>query len=452
MRKSNITYEEILSWAESYRELSGQWPTKYCRAATGLLGLTWSAIDRALRVGGRGLRGGASLAQLLAERKGARNRVSRPLLFEEQIVIWAETQHQRTGEWPTENSGWILGSGGESWVGVDSALRKGYRGLPGGSSLPQLLAVRCGKRNIGDLPSLPRSAILEWADAYLQSTGKWPTYRSGPVEEAPGETWLAIHQALSHGQRGLPAGSSLARLLAEERGARNCWSRPNLSVEQVLAWADQHHTQTGAWPHKKSGRVAAAPGETWQAVDHALARGSRGLPGGSSLAKLLARERNASKRFWTAPLSKRLILTWADAYRDRTGALPTQKAGPIPEAPGATWHWVDDALRLGRCRLPGGSSLAELLAQHRGKRNIKRLPPLSYKGIVKWADHHRESTGTWPNLNSGAVLAAPGERWDLIDVALRVGLRHLPGGSTLRQLLDRKRRQRRPPRQRPSRA
>jgi hypothetical protein len=57
--------------------------------------------------------------------------------------------------------------------------------------------------------------ILEWADAHFARTGKWPTAASGPVAGAPGETWKAIDAALRRGFRGLPAGSSLAWLLAE---------------------------------------------------------------------------------------------------------------------------------------------------------------------------------------------------------------------------------------------
>ena len=37
-----------------------------------------------------------------------------------------------------------------------------------------------------------------------------------------------------------------------------------------------------------SGPVLAAPGETWRLLDGYLRAGRRGLPGGSSLAKLLA--------------------------------------------------------------------------------------------------------------------------------------------------------------------
>ena len=40
---------------------------------------------------------------------------------------------------------------------------------------------------------------------------------SGPVAEAPEETWRAVNMALAQGHRGLPGGSSLSRLLDESR-------------------------------------------------------------------------------------------------------------------------------------------------------------------------------------------------------------------------------------------
>jgi hypothetical protein len=43
--------------------------------------------------------------------------------------------------------------------------------------------------------------------------------RSGPIEEAPDETWQVVEAALQGGLRGLPGDSSLARLIAEYRPA-----------------------------------------------------------------------------------------------------------------------------------------------------------------------------------------------------------------------------------------
>jgi hypothetical protein len=58
--------------------------------------------------------------------------------------------------------------------------------------------------------------------------------------------------------------------------------------EQILGWAKGHFGREGRWPVYKSGSIKAAPGETRASVDFALRYGKRGLPGGSSLAKLLA--------------------------------------------------------------------------------------------------------------------------------------------------------------------
>jgi hypothetical protein len=60
--------------------------------------------------------------------------------------------------------------------------------------------------------------------------------------------------------------------------------RPPLTEALILRWADAHFERTGTWPQQNSGEVADAPGTTWRGVDLALARGRRGLPGGSSLA------------------------------------------------------------------------------------------------------------------------------------------------------------------------
>jgi hypothetical protein len=49
----------------------------------------------------------------------------------------------------------------------------------------------------------------------MDRTGRWPSAGSGPIAEAPGEKWNADNMALVKGNRGLPGGSSLARLLGE---------------------------------------------------------------------------------------------------------------------------------------------------------------------------------------------------------------------------------------------
>jgi hypothetical protein len=74
--------------------------------------------------------------------------------------------------------------------------------------------------------------------------------------------------------------------------------RPLLTIGQVLAWADAHHAATGRWPTIRTpGPIRHSPfGETWCAIDALLLRGSRGLPQGFSLARLIHKYRGVKPR------------------------------------------------------------------------------------------------------------------------------------------------------------
>jgi hypothetical protein len=82
--------------------------------------------------------------------------------------------------------------------------------------------------------------------------------------------------------------------------------KPRLTEALILGWADAHEARSGRWPSALSGPVAAAPGENWTALDQALRRGVRGLPGGNSLARLLGRERGVGRRGWHSPAGRAL--------------------------------------------------------------------------------------------------------------------------------------------------
>jgi hypothetical protein len=81
--------------------------------------------------------------------------------------------------------------------------------------------------------------------------------------------------------------------------------------------------------------------------------------------------------------------------------------------------------------LPGGSSLAALIATRRGVRNRANILRLTEAQILEWADRTHQETGKWPKVKSGAISGTPGETWVAIDDVLRNGLRGLPGGSSL---------------------
>jgi hypothetical protein len=276
--------------------------------------------------------------------------------------------------------------------------------------------------------------ILAWADAHRRATGQWPTQSSGPVAKAPGENWAAVNDALKTGYRGLPGGSSLARLLAKHRNRRNLRAMPKLTIPQILAWADAHYRRQGSWPTKTSGPVAESPAENWGTINAALRIGRRGLPGGLSLPKLLAEHRGRQPG-GKSRLSIRQILEWADAHCQRTGDWPVAHAGPVHDAPSENWLAIDCALRDGLRGLRRHRSLARLLEKHRGRRHRKQPPPLSIEQILAWADAHRRRTGRYANLGSGAVYDAEDENWEAINSALKTGARGLPLGWTLHRLL-----------------
>ena len=204
-----------------------------------------------------------------------------------------------------------------------------------------LLDEQRNVRNIHGLLPLTLNQILEWADAHHKRTGSWPTRSSSCLDEQPGENWSAIDASLRVGLRGFPGGSSLAKLLAKHRGVRNVRELPALTEQQILAWADEHHSRTGEWPKAKSGSVHGAPGEKWANIEAALSQGGRRLAGGSSLAELLAVHDRKTNKSRLPALTESQILRWADSHRKRTGKWPSSVSGVVDGADGQTWLAID---------------------------------------------------------------------------------------------------------------
>ena len=279
------------------------------------------------------------------------------------------------------------------------------------------------------------SEILQRADDYHKRTGSWPNLYSGRIWGKKDDTWRRVDSALRLGLRGLPRGSSLARLLAEQRGVRNSTCLPHLTLKQILAWADEYYARTGSWPKENSGKIPGGEGETWFAVDRALRAGVRGFPGGSSLPQILAKHRHVRNIQKLTPLTTKKVIDWADAHYRRHGSWPMSHSGRVEGADGETWSGVNTALQAGRRGFSGGSSLARLLASRRGVRNPKDPPLLTEKQILAWARQYHRRHGVWPTRNSGPVEGVPGETWAMIDRALRYQHRSLRWPSSLFRLL-----------------
>jgi hypothetical protein len=113
---------------------------------------------------------------------------------------------------------------------------------------------------------------------------------------------MGIDRSLRIGRRGLPEGLSLPKILdacrdlfrGKSRRPKKIRPSERLEIERIVIWGRMHIRRTGSWPNRDSGAVRGEQGVTWAAIDAALKRGHRGLPGGSSLAKLF-RERRPSR-------------------------------------------------------------------------------------------------------------------------------------------------------------
>ena len=169
--------------------------------------------------------------------------------------------------------------------------------------------------------------------------------------------------------------------------------------------------------------------------ERVLYRGTRGFPGGDTLARLLARERGIRNNRGLSPFDEEEILSWADAWFAN---------GPVAgrESPGrSSGHRVRRGwllrwpCQLERAAYPGGSSLARLLAERRGVRNRNHPPPLAVAEILAWADAHHDRTGEWPGVKTGPVVESPDENWRAISSALGTVRGACPAGRRSRSFL-----------------
>lgn len=351
-----------------------------------------------------------------------------------QILEWADSHFKRTGEWPTAESGRVWGAPDESWINIDSALRTGLRGLQRGQSLARLLAKHRGVRNRKGLPPYSVTLLLTWIDARHDAKGAWPHRDDGPIPGTNGETWFAVDMALSKGLRGMPGGSSLAKFLMIKRGVRNKMALPRLKLAQVLDWVDEHKKDKGTWPIPESGPIPGTT-ETWLGIDKALRKGARGLRR-SSLSRVLESHRGVQpKQRRQRELSIREILAWGDIEKTKKGKWPTVWSGPIDSCPGERWGKVQHALLHGARGLPGGMTLSQLWAEHRGARIHLNLPVLTEDQIIQWIKLHKVVHGGWPHRDSGPIPNSGGETWCGVVMALRNAGRGLKRRSTLKTLI-----------------
>jgi hypothetical protein len=93
-----------------------------------------------------------------------------------------------------------------------------------------------------------------------------------------------------------------------KRRRRPARRKPELSIKQILAWADAWFARTGQWPRVASGRIPGSDGETWANIESNLRRGERGLPYRTTLARLMAEHRGVRNRGALPPFTAGLLV------------------------------------------------------------------------------------------------------------------------------------------------
>jgi hypothetical protein len=219
--------------------------------------------------------------------------------------------------------------------------------------------------------------------------------------------------------------ASYSKRIRRTRRRTQAWRPPPLTIGQILKWADDFQRRTGKWPNVNSGPVRKVDDLTWKRIDSALRQGCRGLSVRSTLGRVLYENRGVGRLRDRAALSVEKVLAWADAHRLRHHVWPTAVNGIVDDSPGNTWCGINSALIHGLRGLPPGRSLAELLAEERGFRNIRRLPNLSVRRILRWADGYQAAHKRWPEPTSGKIPESGGETWRTVADALMEGKRGL---------------------------
>jgi hypothetical protein len=215
LNQHNLTEDIILEACDKYNTITGKWPIAITKdLVPGLPNETWKSIESALRYGYRGLLGKCSLAKLL-HKNGRKLNKREQSLDENYILTACDKYYKKNGMWPTQRTkDPVPGLSGESWKNIQQALRSGLRGLPGNSSLAQLLDE--GGRRVNHLaqPPLTKDIIINACNEYYNLTNKWPTQiTKDPVPGLPNNTWRSVDACLRVGSRGLLGGTSLSKLL-----------------------------------------------------------------------------------------------------------------------------------------------------------------------------------------------------------------------------------------------
>jgi hypothetical protein len=322
------------------------------------------------------------------------------------------------GRFPTTYDGDALP--GLTWERIDSRLREGHRGLPGGTSLSKWLdETYPAERHQAPFTSTNMRA---WVMAHLEANGgTFPHVASGDI---PGtnRTWMNVNDALRKRQLAFTKCPSLSAWLDDQFPLDRKKKAALITADMIAGLVDAYRAEhDGAFPYRESGKVAGL-NMTWTQLDNALRQG------GKSLAKWLA------KRYPDfVEVSEERLRAWVDEYaRENARALPTSASGEIAGT-GWTWTQVDRAFRSGSWRWSTDDSLSDWLDTTFPAERI--LTPVS---VRIWVENHVAQHGSFPTKDSLTPVAAESAwTWRRINSAMTTGSHGWPAKVALAAWLDR---------------
>lgn len=347
-----------------------------------------------------------------------------PQLSEQQIVEFINYFIERCGKTPTnkDKAVWRKHHTGEwilienlNWKTIDTALKKGRYGLPGGVSLDELkeqynfstLALKTKPSGV-----FSEERLIKLIGYYVEITGTQPSIYDNEVfdKDENGnwvlldqETWFRIHMDLKNGLNGLPGNSALAKFKEEKA----------LEIKQFIksGFSKAANTQNmvSDLPCLNAKRPETSPAnisnkETLQGTVLLEAK-----------IKSFARRRNGIN-------AQPLPLPDAKAPPGK----PPQKRNKVINFRGAASAIYDP--------------LPQRNYEHVSK--VKR-PDFDEEKIISWIKLFHEKYGkyplitdqlVWEKTDDGKWTLVEGKSWEIIDNALFYGNKWLPGGISLREL------------------
>lgn len=224
LNMSIMTEAQIIAAADKYFEKYGLYPTFKDKHASEFFDVsdapkTWAGVQSLMRIGGRGLPGNNTLANLLDSSGRRISQRCRPMT-EDDVINAMKKFYFDFDRFPRQTDGDASKYFGrqETWSSVNQCLRKGLRGLTGGSSIYNIAERLSGIVSRNRCANLNILIILASVARYHLTHREMPRPSSGDASNyfhMNGESWRNIDTSLRQGLRGLKCGSSLVKIIAQ---------------------------------------------------------------------------------------------------------------------------------------------------------------------------------------------------------------------------------------------